>query len=653
MRRLALMWPALLLPALLADAGWSATVLDEAEALRIGEAAVGQQLEDHVLRDSSVQRVTLSDFRGKPLLINFVYTSCSSVCPTIVQTLDAAVGAAQQALGEDSFAVVTIGFDTRNDTPERMRAFARAQGIDRPGWRFLSGDSRTVEALAAQVGFVVYPAPQGFDHMALTTVVDQEGRIYRQIYGGVFEARRPWSSRSRIWCSAAAATGPASRGWSTACACSAPCTIRAPVRTGSTTRHSSRSPSGSWRSLASAGSPYVSGAEPALGGRAPDGCERAPMTGVREALRLVFERLERLLDRTFPPAWQPLYHLGALGFFFYWIVAVSGIYLYIFFDTGVAAAYGSVEYLTHRQWYVGGVMRSLHRYASDAMIVVMVLHLLREFSLDRYRGPRWFTWVTGVPILLLVVATGITGYWLVWDKLAQYVAVVTTEWLDRLPIFGQSIARNFLSPDTLDDRFFTLLVFMHIVLPLLLLLVLWIHLQRVSRPQINPARGLAVGMFLTMLALSLMKPALSQGPADLATVPALVGLDWFYLGFYPLIESWPGAESWGMLGALVLILLMLPRLPPLRRAPVAVVDLANCNGCTRCANDCPYNAITMTPRTDGRAFEREAVVNPSLCVSCGICAAISVRARSICCWRWASGTARTGRPTPTPHPKWR
>ena len=311
------------------------------------------------------------------------------------------------------------------------------------------------------------------------------------------------------------------------------------------------------------------------------------MTAVRNALRLVFEWLERLLDRAFPPAWQPLYHLGALGFFFYWIVAVSGIYLYIFFDTGVAAAYDSVEYLTHDQWYAGGVMRSLHRYASDAMVVVMVLHLFREFSLDRHRGTRWFTWVTGVPIFLLVVASGITGYWLVWDKLAQYVAVVTTEWLDRLPIFGQSIARNFLSPESLDDRFFTLLVFMHIVLPLMLLLVLWIHLQRVSRPAINPARGLAAGMFLTMLLLSIVKPALSQGPADLATVPALVGPDWFYLGFYPLIESWPGVASWGMFGALVLILLMLPWLPPLRRAPVAVVDLANCNGCTRCANDCP------------------------------------------------------------------
>lgn len=187
-RRLVRTSLALLFLALLAGPAWSAAVLDEAEALRIGQAAIGRQINDYVLRDTRGQQVALADFRGKPLLINFVYTSCSSVCPTIVQTLDAAVGAAQEALGKDSFAVVTIGFDVRNDTPERMRAFARAQGVDRPGWQFLSGDAATVEALAEQVGFVVYPAPQGFDHMALTTIVDQDGVIYRQIYGGVFEA---------------------------------------------------------------------------------------------------------------------------------------------------------------------------------------------------------------------------------------------------------------------------------------------------------------------------------------------------------------------------------------------------------------------------------------------------------------------------------
>lgn len=188
MRSLAWAWFALISATLLGNPGWSATVLDEAEALRLGQAAIGRQLDDHVFADSTGRRVALSEFRGKPLVVNLVYTSCSSVCPTIIQTLDAAVGAAQKALGADSFTVVTIGFDTRHDTPARMRAFARAQGIDRPNWWFLSGDAATVDALTGEIGFAVYPSAQGFDHLALTTVVDQEGQISRQIYGGVFEA---------------------------------------------------------------------------------------------------------------------------------------------------------------------------------------------------------------------------------------------------------------------------------------------------------------------------------------------------------------------------------------------------------------------------------------------------------------------------------
>jgi len=71
---------------------------------------------------------------------------------------------------------------------------------------------------------------------------------------------------------------------------------------------------------------------------------------------------------------------------------------------------------------------------------------------------------------------------------------------------------------------------------------------------------------------------------------------------------------------LLLMLVALPWLPPMRRTPAAVVDLQNCNGCIRCFNDCPYNAIMMGARTDGRSFERQAIVNPALCVGCGICA---------------------------------
>ena len=178
---------ALMLPTLAPPGAAAKPVPDEAAALRTGQAAIGRELGEHTLWDTDGRRVRLADLRGRPLVLNLVYTSCSGLCPTVVQTLDGAVAAAQEALGADRFAVLTIGFDSRNDTPERMRAFARAQGIDRPGWRFLSGDAKTIEALAGEVGFVVYPAAQGFDHMALTTIVDPEGRVYRQIYGSSFE----------------------------------------------------------------------------------------------------------------------------------------------------------------------------------------------------------------------------------------------------------------------------------------------------------------------------------------------------------------------------------------------------------------------------------------------------------------------------------
>ena len=285
------------------------------------------------------------------------------------------------------------------------------------------------------------------------------------------------------------------------------------------------------------------------------------MNAVRFGLRRCFDLAEMALGQVFPPNWNPLLNLGALGFFFYWIITVSGIYIYIFFDTGVNNAYESIEYMTHEQWYLAGILRSLHRYASDGLVIVMMAHLLREFGRDRYRGVRWFSWVTGVPVMVLIFVAGISGYWLVWDQLAQYIAIVSTEWLDLLPIFGEPIARNFLSSSALESRFFTLMIFMHIAIPLIALAIMWIHLQRVSKPRINPPRGLAVSVFAALIALSLIHPALSQPPADLDMVPGTVGLDWFYLPLFPLLETLPGSLTWGLSACLLVIMVAMPWLP--------------------------------------------------------------------------------------------
>ncbi|HHX90598.1 MAG TPA: hydrogenase iron-sulfur subunit [Paracoccus sp.] len=343
------------------------------------------------------------------------------------------------------------------------------------------------------------------------------------------------------------------------------------------------------------------------------------MAGFRTILRRGFDRAERGLDRIFGADWNPLANLGPLGWFLFWIVAVSGIYLFIFWDTGVHASYASVERITHEHWWHAGLARSLHRYASDLMVLMMVLHLVREWARDRYRGKRWFSWVTGVPIIWFVYLSGITGYWLVWDQLAQYVAITATELLDSLGIFAEPIARNFLAPDHLSSRFFTLMVFLHIAIPLMLLLAMWIHTQRITDARTSPPTALSLVTLAGLVAASFVLPALSQGEADLSRVPQEVGIDWFYLPLFPLAEVVPPGVIWAGVGLFSVLMIGLPWMPPRREAPAAEVHLPNCNGCMRCVNDCPYSAITVEPRSDGLPFPREVKVHPERCVACGIC----------------------------------
>jgi protein SCO1/2 len=180
-------WLAAALSCLLAAPALAHEPATAEEALAGSEAALGRVLPELGFVDTAGQARTLAEFRGRPLLVSLVYTACTDACPTLIENLYPAVEAAQEALGADAFSVITVGFDTRNDTPERMLSFVRARGVDLPGWHFLSGDHATIDALATAVGFTFYPSAGGFDHMAQVSVVDREGRLYQQVYGGVFE----------------------------------------------------------------------------------------------------------------------------------------------------------------------------------------------------------------------------------------------------------------------------------------------------------------------------------------------------------------------------------------------------------------------------------------------------------------------------------
>ena len=178
------------LPLASAGQGGATGGYDAEAALAISQAVVGKELGDLDLTASDGSTVGLAELRGKPMLVSLIFTSCYHVCPAITRHLANAVKSAREALGEDSFRVLTVGFDTANDTPDAMRAFARAQSVDEPGWLFLSADAATMAALTANLGFVYFPSPRGFDHLNQVTVVNRDGVIYTQVYGGDFDL--PW-----------------------------------------------------------------------------------------------------------------------------------------------------------------------------------------------------------------------------------------------------------------------------------------------------------------------------------------------------------------------------------------------------------------------------------------------------------------------------
>ena len=342
-----------------------------------------------------------------------------------------------------------------------------------------------------------------------------------------------------------------------------------------------------------------------------------------------YRLIEQAFDRPFGAALNPWRHLGALGFLLFWLLALSGIYLYAVLDTSAAGAYRSIDELSRQQWYLGGVLRSLHRYAADAFMLVMAAHLLRELLFGHYTTFRRFSWWTGVPLILFAFVCGIGGFWLNWDQLGQFSAQATAEWIDALPLLAAPLTRNFINAAAVSDRLFSLFVFVHLGVPLLLVFGLWFHIQRISRAAVFPPRGLAWATFACLLALALAVPVLSHAPADLSREPATLALDWIVLFVHPLSLAVGHGVTWLTLGLVLAWLLVLPWLPPHparagttqranTQAPIAAVDPVNCNGCRRCFDDCPYAAVTMVPHPLRRSRQL-AQVDPDLCASCGIC----------------------------------
>ncbi len=279
------------------------------------------------------------------------------------------------------------------------------------------------------------------------------------------------------------------------------------------------------------------------------------------ALRSADDFLTASFDRAFPLAANPWRHLGALAFLCLVVAIATGVIAYALYDTSVHGAYESGRRLQEDPLLLGRLLRGLHRYSADACMALTVLHLLRETAHGHYLSPRLLSWLTGVPLAWLLWAAGLTGLWLLWDERALYSIAATAEWLQALPLAAGLLTRDFLAPGALSDRFFSLILFVHIGVPLLLLGTMWAHVQRMTHARVWPPRPLLFGSLAMFALLALAVPAESLGPARPGHVAATLALDWFYQFPHALVDATSPGAAWLLAAALTLALALMPLVP--------------------------------------------------------------------------------------------
>lgn len=330
--------------------------------------------------------------------------------------------------------------------------------------------------------------------------------------------------------------------------------------------------------------------------------------------------IEKGLNRLFSQKLNPFYYHGALPNFFLWVLFVSGLLLFAYYNPTLEGAYPSIEYMT-RQIPSGALFRAMHRYAADGMMIFVLLHFFRVWFTDRYREYRILPWITGVILISVLFLAGLTGYMLIWDSSSVTLTYMTTNFLSELPLVGPALANLLIGGSIVTDFTLTRYLFLHLAIPTLMLFLLWWHYLRITRPVTNAPLILNLIMFGGLLLACGLWPIDIDAPPNLASPSNVLEVDWLYMLPHGLLANGASVQvAWIVLLGIPVAMLALPYIQKKEfRGQFAQVVLDNCTGCSLCYHDCPYEAIEMIDRNDDSRFKRLAVVDPGRCANCGLC----------------------------------
>jgi ubiquinol-cytochrome c reductase cytochrome b subunit len=312
------------------------------------------------------------------------------------------------------------------------------------------------------------------------------------------------------------------------------------------------------------------------------------------------------------------YYLGGITLFFFIVQAITGILLSLYYQPTPDTAHDSVLFIMN-QVNFGWLIRSVHAWGANLMILFCVLHLLRIFFQGVYKAPREMTWLAGALLLAVTLGFGFTGYLLPWDQRAYWATTVGSEIAGAVPLVGQNLLVFLRSGPEVTARTLSRFFGVHVlILPASLLAILAVHLTLVhqqgladptrpvepeGRSDVDTAPISKSGqqkrkllpffpnylldeviawyvMLAVLIVLASLFPAGLEAPADPLRTPAHTKPEWYFLFLYQGLKLVPrivGVMA-PIVGALVLFLLPFidrnPHLAPHKRLIAITVGAA-------------------------------------------------------------------------------
>lgn len=268
---------------------------------------------------------------------------------------------------------------------------------------------------------------------------------------------------------------------------------------------------------------------------------------------------ETLVDRQA----NPLYLLGPMLYYFWIATVASGVILMFWYEPTPAGAYNSILHIQH-EVPLGWLIRGIHKYAADGVIICIILRIYRMYFLGEYKKPGELSWIWAFAGLILAMISGITGYLLIWNQRAFWAAktvltvpVYFDELTAKIPVIGERfqlgsmIAYLFLGGPAVGAATLTRFYALHFGISLVLLIVAEVFYYRTRRRRLNMSL-FPILLFTAMLVVvSYVLPAELGRRADPNRTPLPILSDWYFLGLYQYVKYTP--PLWAGLGPGLLI----------------------------------------------------------------------------------------------------